>query len=523
MVARRSRKREPNEQVVPHVSNKRKPKGLDIIPEDAKSRTFDTVPSHVKVDLFNSIVKAAFPNFDNLMIASWNVISIYTACGSDFPELHRAIADLKSVLQDFHEAFGSRVDRAAPKYRYNFGGPARSGEGDKDNLDRSLRRKGNINNDRAQPGDEDKNEDHSALTACSANENVGGAAKRAHDSAVSEPVQEQNESSTPEDNCKQVENEDEPDMTVRPSSLQSTQQLEGVGGEKVEGDEDDDQIPHMDPRLSSRTNRHSGVYQHDSQHMAETHLGGSTLTSARSLPTRKCRPSAYKHVKRPREQNDKGDAAEREEILSQATSPELALRREEQPSSTGKASALPSLQRVTSTPIAKSSHVDETELLPEHEKYPSHFDEQHPPQPPSPPTPPPKKQKKKHDLSDYSPDTLHKKLQERKTHLINSFGSMNNVPASHMTPIHQLETAIKQRKRNDAQGRTSKERSASISRENARRPPGTPSGGMFGTYLGNSVLGVKKTAGIAPVAPMYPNAGRRDSRDDTPSSGQHGL
>lgn len=47
------------------------------------------------------MIKTAFPNFDNLMIASWNVISVYSNVGSEFPELHKAIVDLKLVLNEF--------------------------------------------------------------------------------------------------------------------------------------------------------------------------------------------------------------------------------------------------------------------------------------------------------------------------------------------------------------------------------------------------------------------------------------
>jgi hypothetical protein len=32
----------------------------------APGTTFDTIPSHVKVDLFNSIVKTAFPDYENI-------------------------------------------------------------------------------------------------------------------------------------------------------------------------------------------------------------------------------------------------------------------------------------------------------------------------------------------------------------------------------------------------------------------------------------------------------------------------
>lgn len=63
----------------------------------------------VKVDLFNNIIKTAFPNFDNLIVASWNVVSVYANVGSDFPELHRAVVELKGVLEEFESAYAPRT------------------------------------------------------------------------------------------------------------------------------------------------------------------------------------------------------------------------------------------------------------------------------------------------------------------------------------------------------------------------------------------------------------------------------
>ena len=93
---------------------------MEMIPNDMKTVTINTIPEQVKVELFNSVIKTALPNFDNLMMASWNVISIYSACGSDFPEMHRAIVELKDVLQDFDTAFGASVNRTAPPYRHDW-------------------------------------------------------------------------------------------------------------------------------------------------------------------------------------------------------------------------------------------------------------------------------------------------------------------------------------------------------------------------------------------------------------------
>ncbi|KAF3053293.1 hypothetical protein E8E11_009823 [Didymella keratinophila] len=92
-------------EIVKHASNKRQRVGLETIPKNIKSETFDAIPAQVKVNLFDNIIKTAFPNFDNLIVASWNVVSIYANVGSDFPELHTAIVDLKGALEEFESAY----------------------------------------------------------------------------------------------------------------------------------------------------------------------------------------------------------------------------------------------------------------------------------------------------------------------------------------------------------------------------------------------------------------------------------
>jgi hypothetical protein len=116
----RFNKRRPSDTVAKHSSNKRKRVGLETISDDAKTATFNSIPDKIKVDLFNNVVKTAFPNFDNLMVASWNVVSVYSNIGTDFPELHKSIVELKSVLQDFEESVGARVTRSEPKFRRDF-------------------------------------------------------------------------------------------------------------------------------------------------------------------------------------------------------------------------------------------------------------------------------------------------------------------------------------------------------------------------------------------------------------------
>ena len=50
-------------------------------------------------------------------MASWNVVSVYSNVGTDFPELHKSIVELKSVLQDFEESFGVKAKREDARYR----------------------------------------------------------------------------------------------------------------------------------------------------------------------------------------------------------------------------------------------------------------------------------------------------------------------------------------------------------------------------------------------------------------------
>lgn len=122
-------RREPNTRVTPHITNNRPTVGLSSIPASLKAATFAAISEQIKIDLFNNIASTAFPNFDNLMVASWNVVSVYSACGSDFPEMHKAVVELKDVLQDFDAAFGGEVSRTPVQYRSDWSGETKCGSG----------------------------------------------------------------------------------------------------------------------------------------------------------------------------------------------------------------------------------------------------------------------------------------------------------------------------------------------------------------------------------------------------------
>ncbi|KAI4678084.1 uncharacterized protein J4E88_006603 [Alternaria novae-zelandiae] len=531
---RKSRKRRPNDEVIPHISNKRKRAGLDIIPEDVKSNIFNTIPSNIKVDLFNSVVKTAFPNFNNLMIASWNVVTIYSSCGSDFPELHTAIVDLKSVLQDFDETFGQRVDRVTPSYRHDFGGPSRDredGNGDRDRdstYDQSRRR-----DHQDKHSHRDGNNSRTPVPSFVRNgvensEQLGNAT--ANDSAQFEDDME-----VPVDDVENIDDVAEPKMSP-PHALQSSQPHgDSDDDSDNDSDDDDDEIPPVDPHSTRRLANQSVARHSHPKRTPETRDRGSVTTSEKPSPGPQYTHAAREVSGEPQEQFvDEADAEDSALVKSQTAGSELARRREEYASSVQKKSQI---EAPTTKPKAASSPrnaaipeqplVDEADSHAEHDQPVPQLDDSPPAIPTSsssssPSSPPPLKKRKKDREAEYSVAQLEKKYQERKAHILYSFqNDMNKVPAKARKNLREMEVLIEQRKKYEAQEQVDK--SNSKSGQTAR--PGTTAGGMFGNYntksLGKSMLGPKKPTGIAPVAPMFPNGIRKDQRDSL-AKGPHG-
>lgn len=108
-----SRKRTIGEAVRKHPANKRKRIGLSSIPDSVKAQVFERIPDQLKTELFNSIALAAFPDFDNLIMAAWNVVSVYDHVGTDSPELHHSVTELKSILREFDSVY--RKERGAER------------------------------------------------------------------------------------------------------------------------------------------------------------------------------------------------------------------------------------------------------------------------------------------------------------------------------------------------------------------------------------------------------------------------
>ncbi|KAL1608363.1 hypothetical protein SLS60_003304 [Paraconiothyrium brasiliense] len=99
-----SRKR-PGELVIRHPLNKKKRISLDNVSSSVKAEAVNRLPDQTKVEMFNAFVKSAFPDFDNLLMASWNVVSIFVNVGSEDLMLHNSIGDLHDVLLKFDDYF----------------------------------------------------------------------------------------------------------------------------------------------------------------------------------------------------------------------------------------------------------------------------------------------------------------------------------------------------------------------------------------------------------------------------------
>ena len=99
-------RKRPGEFISRHELNKKKRIGLDHVSDRIKTEAVNGLPDETKIDLFNAFVRSAFPDFDNLLMASWNVVSIYVNVGSENEMLHNSVGDLHEVLMKFDELLG---------------------------------------------------------------------------------------------------------------------------------------------------------------------------------------------------------------------------------------------------------------------------------------------------------------------------------------------------------------------------------------------------------------------------------
>ncbi|KAI2487843.1 hypothetical protein Ptr902_01976 [Pyrenophora tritici-repentis] len=505
---KRMKKRERNEPVVPHVSNKRNQIGFNTIPEEAKSRTFDTIPNHVKIGLFNSIAKTAFPSFDNLMTAGWNIVSIYSACGSEFPDLHSAIVVLKNVLQDFDEAFGRRGDRTTPGYRYDFGGPSRAGPStDRDGHDREVR-----------------SVPPPMPTSAASQDQIAQSFDQATIKLQDDPeapvedlahveheeyhrVEQETEENAGQKIDQEAEQEvhQEEDQEASPESA-PVLQLAELHQDQIEDDDSgsgDDEIPAFDPRLSGIKSSDEDSRLFRPQYIPETGTGGSPLRSVHSSSDGQYANAQRDGIQNTRQEVVETDPNVRAKSIPQATTSALVRHREGNISTVSKTNANPELHNAS---IIRSSLIE-----PAHVE--SECDQSS------------RNQKRAH-IRELSIGALEEKIRERTEKLIKVFGSVENAPDPHKDHLQKLEDArqLKLQEESDrkAEADNDNDQGGSHTVAELRRMFAPANHGMFGKYLGNSsVHGVQRTRGIAPVAPMYPNAAR-DPRDAMSGVGRPG-
>lgn len=468
--AKNSKKRQPGEAVSKHTSNKRKRIGLDTIPQDAKTATFDTIPEKIKIDLFDNVVRTALPNFDNLMMASWNVVSVYSNVGTDFPELHKSIVELKSVLQDFEDGFGSKKARIELPVRKDFAPPPQDGANGADGTSGF----GGSNGATGRPSIQSAPE----ATQDGAND------------AATAPQEHVDNTSQQDDSMENLFNDNEPEPATTeahqddmppPDLMQMIKRHDDAGDMDDENDSDSFERQ-LEPRASSKGDRHASIL--------------------RSTPEQ--------HTRRPTE----SPLFEREHPspfptqARDAASPELLRRRDEYASSLivppkpklrhALAGASDS-STITSKPKPKLRYPLATPIITTRPSSSNNNNDSstHTSRSSSPNN----KEKERKSLADISTSDLRAAYKKRKAELIRTFSGNNNVPQQYRVQMQRMMAEIKAREQKEAEEEE----------EGDGEDEGSGEGGGGGRgILGKSVLGAKKVGGnngggglgSAPVAPM---------------------
>jgi hypothetical protein len=432
---------------VKHSSNKRKRVGLDTIPEDAKTATFNAIPNAIKVDLFNNVVKAAFPNFNNLMMASWNVVSIYSNVGTDFPELHKAIVDLKSVLQDFEQSLGNQVERKDPNPRRDLVPSSHAASRD---------------------GADDTNGGHPAEPTPDVTQDDGSVqgdevhGGGLHDGIKNDGVQNFGAEIPSGDHDSHAEVEVEPqhqEQDWEDQAVQPQQHGDDVDSLFNEPEPQPDVTAMPPPRSLKRPRVPSETVDEPNPAPVKSRLS-SHPTSSPHMRTSSPRLSSASPAPR-------------------ASSTELQRRRSEYRTSSSLAARPPSF---TNPPSASAN--------PSADEHDSAFDALKP---------------EKRSLNEITIASLRSNYKNRKAKLIKTFGGNANVPQQYRMQMQELMREIKGREAREAEER---EREEALRREEREDFEDVKFGGVkevseMPKFLGNSVLGGKKVGlGMAPVAPM---------------------
>jgi hypothetical protein len=478
--ARKSKKRRPSEPIVKHSSNKRKRIGLDTIPEDAKAAMFNAIPNQVKADLFSNVLKTAFPNFNNLMMASWNVVSIYSNVGTDFPELHTAIVDLNSVLQDFEESLGVKLSRKEPKFRQDFALPSHDSADDV--------REGRSAQPTSDAMQHDDGEEPSV--APHDDEDVGIQQQEDIDALLNEP-EPSPKSESPEmqppprmmehNQTFYVEEEEEDRMPPHSRTI-DYDQTSDAQEEGAEEEGDQEYISPSSPRPTTLLPPIPHQYHQTFDAEAEEDEEGNqehTLPSS-PQPTTLLPPMPHQLTNlNPSQTTHSPSPSHTLASLHRPKGAELLRRRE-------------AYRRSSSFAVQSSSTQPD-----DGDTYSAAKDED--------------QQLKSQSLAEMSTSDLRATYKARKTKLIQMFGGNANVPQQYRVQMSGLMSEIKERQRIEGE----------MEEREREDVDGAKVGGEMAmpSFLGNSVLGGKTTGtGMAPVAPMV-----RLRKDGGGSGGAGGI
>lgn len=396
------------------------------------------------------------PNFDNLMTAAWNVVSVYSNVVTDFPELHRSITELKSVLQDFEEGMGKTVKREEPPMRRYFTPPSQDGANDADGANRM-------------------NGAHGA-------NDVGGANGRPSNQPAPNAAQDRASDATPtpqedtemtfpeEDSLNSLFNDPEPEATINEAAVPEAQR--------------NNMPPPSVDSLMDMIKRHDDTGDVDSDNDDDNH---NDIDEPKPTPRIRASPANQRAQRAQFPQPIEARRLDRRSRPS-STIPDPELLRRLSSSLKSTPEPKPSLRHphafAVQPPFSDSSAPNSRDSTPRNER--------------------------KRSMSAMPTSELRTAYKARKAELIETFGAPKNVPLQYKQQMVKMQAEIKAREDMGDKDEEVDEEEEEDDRGGKRRKMEVRGGG--GMFLGNSVLGGKKSGGgelgMAPVAQMMP--GRKE-------------
>lgn len=430
-------------------------------------------------------------------MASWNVVSVYSNVGTDFPELHKSIVELKSVLQDFEDGFGKKISREpmiCREYTSPGASNGRSGGGDGASGHDGSHHGGSACLS-IEPAPEATND--GANDAATPHENTGAGPQQ--DSNLDNLFNE------PESVASAIDSMPPPAFSP-PNLMQMIQRHNESGAIDDEGEADN--VPACrvtESPLFEREHASPEIVRRSQTAVPKTKLKSTKVSEASTIPNLKPKSGLRRSLPTPSSHT----------LTHTHTHPNIPSSNFTPPS-TSSLSAI--LARCSPTPSTSSSQQT------------SRFN--------SPGI------KEKKNLEDMSTTALRAAYKERKSDLIKTFGGNNNVPAQYRVQMQRMMAEVRRREREEAEaeeaagrgdededgGRASigkkidgggdEEEGEERCRESVfKRPDGGKAFGGGG--MGRSVLGGKKNGSAGGVGDMPPVAPMMHVRKESEGRREH--